>query len=237
MRNPDHARLAEWDAAYVLGSLSPADRREFEDHLEDCERCAGAVAELSALPGLLGRIDATRAFALLDDAEGSADGLPGPAPADTAAAVRRHDRRRRLRTALIGTGALAAAAALASALTLAIPAALGPAPIADAVVQLDAVAGQAVPIDMAVSATRADWGTRLAVRCTYHSSPASYGPVTYSLWVIDSAGVANSVSTWNSAPGGEVRLEAGTATPLDQIAELQLRTADGSQTLMGARLP
>ncbi len=36
---PGHAHYADWDAAYVLGSLSPAERREFETHLEGCERC------------------------------------------------------------------------------------------------------------------------------------------------------------------------------------------------------
>ena len=46
--NPDHARFAEWDSAYVLGALSPSDRREFEEHLEICELCRRAVAELAA---------------------------------------------------------------------------------------------------------------------------------------------------------------------------------------------
>ena len=49
--NPDHARFAEWDSAYVLGALSPSDRREFEEHLEICDLCARAVAELSPCPG------------------------------------------------------------------------------------------------------------------------------------------------------------------------------------------
>ena len=26
-------KFAQWDAAYVLGALSPAERREFEEHL------------------------------------------------------------------------------------------------------------------------------------------------------------------------------------------------------------
>ena len=49
----EHEKFAQWDAAYVLGALEPADRRLFEEHLENCERCQGAVSELSALPGLL----------------------------------------------------------------------------------------------------------------------------------------------------------------------------------------
>ena len=37
--NPDHARFAEWDAAFVLGALSASERREYEAHLQDCDLC------------------------------------------------------------------------------------------------------------------------------------------------------------------------------------------------------
>ena len=39
---PDHAHYADWDSAYVLGALEPAERREYEAHLERCERCRAA---------------------------------------------------------------------------------------------------------------------------------------------------------------------------------------------------
>ena len=42
-----------WDAAYVLGSLSEADRSEFEAHLAGCVPCQDAVAELAVLTPLL----------------------------------------------------------------------------------------------------------------------------------------------------------------------------------------
>jgi anti-sigma factor RsiW len=45
-----------WDGAYVLGSLSPTERREFEAHLDGCEPCSRSVRDLAGLPGLLGRI-------------------------------------------------------------------------------------------------------------------------------------------------------------------------------------
>ncbi len=50
-------KYAEWDAAYVLGSLSEMDRREFEAHLEQCRECSDAVSELSEIPALLSLID------------------------------------------------------------------------------------------------------------------------------------------------------------------------------------
>jgi carotenoid cleavage dioxygenase-like enzyme len=42
-----------WDAAYVLDSLSDADRREYEAHLKGCTSCRTAVAELTAVSSLL----------------------------------------------------------------------------------------------------------------------------------------------------------------------------------------
>ena len=53
-------KFAQWDAAYVLGALSPAERREFEEHLASCPHCQAAVSELgrharSAGPGIASR--------------------------------------------------------------------------------------------------------------------------------------------------------------------------------------
>ena len=49
-------KFAQWDAAYVLGALSPAERREFEEHLASCPPCQAAVSELAAVPGLLAQV-------------------------------------------------------------------------------------------------------------------------------------------------------------------------------------
>ena len=53
----DNHRYAMWDAAYVLGSLSSVDRREFEGHMAHCPACREAVAELSGVPALLSQLD------------------------------------------------------------------------------------------------------------------------------------------------------------------------------------
>ena len=52
----DSHPYAMWDAAYVLGSLSAADRREFETHLAGCPSCREAVAELGGVPALLSQL-------------------------------------------------------------------------------------------------------------------------------------------------------------------------------------
>jgi anti-sigma factor RsiW len=53
----DHERYADWDGAYVLDALTPAEREEFERHLAVCTECRRTVAELLPLPGLLRRVD------------------------------------------------------------------------------------------------------------------------------------------------------------------------------------
>jgi len=60
-----HADFADWDAAYVLGALSSAERRDFERHLHSCPRCTEAVSELAGMPGLLARVDPDDVAALL----------------------------------------------------------------------------------------------------------------------------------------------------------------------------
>ena len=42
-------RYASWDAAYVLGALSPDERSEFEAHLAGCPACAEEYESLKAL--------------------------------------------------------------------------------------------------------------------------------------------------------------------------------------------
>ena len=69
MRDDDP--YATWDAAYVLGSLSGNERREYEAHLATCARCRAAVAELSGMPALLAQLDAEEVEAL-DDAAAEA---------------------------------------------------------------------------------------------------------------------------------------------------------------------
>jgi carotenoid cleavage dioxygenase len=48
---------ATWDAAYVLGALSDAERREFEEHMIGCVSCREAVNELTAVTPLLSLLD------------------------------------------------------------------------------------------------------------------------------------------------------------------------------------
>lgn len=50
---PEHDRLQESAGLYVLGALAPADRAEFERHLQSCEACAAEVRSLAAVTSAL----------------------------------------------------------------------------------------------------------------------------------------------------------------------------------------
>jgi hypothetical protein len=252
MTNPDHARFAEWDAAYVLGALSPAERRDYEDHLDECDKCRAAVTELSALPGLLGRIDDARAFALLEDAdagdeadadahaEGQAHRPAAGPPADLVARIQNRERRDRIRRR-IGMGAgLAAAAAVAATLALVLPPVLTPAAQPTLAAVLTPAGGADVPVEASIELTSFAWGTRIDMDCSYHPGPPGpdgpYGPVSYAMWVVDRDGVETSLSTWTAAPDGTVSVTAGTAVVLADIAEVEVRDATGDRVLLTTEL-
>ncbi|SMC93125.1 anti-sigma factor family protein [Lentzea albidocapillata] len=63
MNTPDPFR--EWDGAYVLGSLSAADRLAYEQHLAQCASCEREVCGLAGVTGLLSRVP--EAWAVLGD--------------------------------------------------------------------------------------------------------------------------------------------------------------------------
>lgn len=126
-------RFAEWDAAYVLGALSPSDRHAYERHLGECAACRAALAELAGLPGLLSTLSPGHAEALVAEVQGElpdggAQPLPGVRPdggsdADTAQVVplaglaraARRSRVRRRTLSAVAASALVVAGAVAGA--------------------------------------------------------------------------------------------------------------------------
>jgi len=232
-----HAHYADWDAAYVLGSLSPAERREFETHLEGCERCRGSVAELSGLPGLLGRLDADRAFALLDQTDDATPdpGSIAPMPADLVARIQQREsaRRTRRRTRLVL--GLAAAAVVATAIAL--PVSLASAPHPTVSTALSQVVKS--PLSADVELTSVGWGTKVEMSCRYRDIDTDAPPATrwvYALWVVQKDGTASELSSWSAANNTTVTLSAGTSVPVDQIAAVQVRSVRDGKVLLESDL-
>ena len=113
-------KFAQWDAAYVLGALSPAERREFEEHLASCPPCQAEVSELAAIPGLLAQVSPADAALLAMTVENqtghgetSASGVdeteliePAPPPSLLPKMIKKvRARRRRMLAAVAGIAA------------------------------------------------------------------------------------------------------------------------------------
>jgi len=225
--NPDHARYADWDSAYVLGALSPAERREYEDHLESCESCRRSVGELSPIPGLLARLSADRASALLDEPAAA----PPPRP-ELLDAVRREARRRRFRRTRVRL-AMAVAAVVVVLTAILVPLALLR-PAGDVqTVAFEAVAD--VPVTATAVLTPVAWGTRIDLDCRYRDTGASDAPDDgwpYALYVVDHEGNLSEVSSWRANPGKTARLAAGTALGVEDIASLEIRSLGSGDVLL-----
>jgi predicted anti-sigma-YlaC factor YlaD len=216
-------RYAEWDAAYVLGSLSSAERHEYEQHLARCPRCQAAVAELAALPGLLARVPA-------DDVAAEAEGaVPGALLPNLVHAVAR--RRRRIRIAV--AAAVAVAAAIAIVVPLVVTGPLSPPPEqASGAVTLSQVV--ASPLQAEIRLVENHWGTRIDMSCRYRGVASDYGAgaTQYAMWVTDDAGSAAQVATWTASPGDTAEPSATTSLPIAQIRSVEVRAVESGTVLL-----
>ncbi|TXN28097.1 anti-sigma factor family protein [Lacisediminihabitans profunda] len=223
---------AEWDAAYVLGALSPLERREFERHLATCGACAAGVAELAGLPGLLAKVPA----ADLEMVAPVEDSVP---PTLLPRLVRSAARRRRRSRGLVA-GAIVATAAAAAAVALAIPLAFAPPAQTPAASGARVSLSQVIPTTLSAKALLVEesWGTRIEMQCTY-AAPAStttsgYGVARrYEMFVTDSRGNVSQVATWSATPGSTVEPSGTTSLRPSEIATVDVRSADGRVLLTG----
>lgn len=232
----EHERYADWDGAYVVGALTPAEREEYERHLAGCPDCTRGVADLLPLPGLLGRVQQEERTALL---AGSAPAAPpaalerrlleaARAEAATAPTPLLWWRRTRTRVAL-GVAAAAAVAAVA------VPLAQRdepPAPPPTTTIALRQTIPS--PLSATVALTTTGWGTRIDMACQYAGTKGSWPRRGYGLYVIDSDGGAHEVSSWLAGPGEEARTTGSTDLSVDELRSVQVRAADGTTVLLQA---
>lgn len=223
--------FAHDDGAYVLGSLSPVERLEFERHLTGCDDCTLAVRSLAGLPGLLGRVDAS-VLEHETDTEPAPDTLL-PRLLEQVRAVRR----RRHRAGLV---LAAAAAGVIAALGVAVatdgpsddPSAVGPGqPTAEAE-PMQPVGD--VPVRAELTMEQVTWGTRLGLTCTYDTGSVPYelpAEVDYLLVVRTSDGGTEKVGSWRSVDGRTMQLTAATAADRDDISSVEVRAPGGRVVL------
>jgi hypothetical protein len=219
------------DAAYVLGALSPADRLEFERHLDTCDECSRSVRSFAGMPGLLDLVDP----AVLEDPPADP---PVPAtllPALDLAVARR---RRRRRAAVVAGLAAAAAAVVA----LAVPAVLdrddtpvsGPGTSTSSVETLAMAPLGDVPIEATLGLEPVTWGTRMLLTCTYDKDSVDIelpDEVDYLMYVTAADGRSEQVGSWRSVTGTTMEVPAATSVDRDDIARVEVRTTDGRVVL------
>ena len=224
--------FAHDDAAYVLGALSPAERLEFERHLETCDACTRSVRSLAGMPGLLARIDASVLENPPDDP---------PLPSTLLPALNRavEDRRRRRTAVFAGLAAAAAVAALAVPVVLTrgddAPPVSGPGTSSSTVVETRAMkpVGE-VPIQATLGLEAVTWGTRMLITCTYDREWVDVelpGEVDYLLFVTTEDGRTEQVGSWRSVDGTTMEVPAATSVGRDDIADVEVRTTDGRVVL------
>jgi anti-sigma factor RsiW len=217
-----HDEFAEWDAAYVLGALSPGERLAYEQHMAECPECSTAVRGLAVIPGLLGKVPA----------EDVPSDVSEPPPADLLARTRSMAqgevagiRRRRRRT--VSVVAVAASAVLVlGGVVWAQQGDTNPSGVTVAMQQ----AGTN-PLSATVQLHDKAWGTEVIMKCTYAASSQWRSGAVYALYVVDDGGHATSISTWSAEPGTTAKLTAATAVPRTKIAHLQVRAASGTVLL------
>jgi Putative zinc-finger len=242
-------KFAQWDAAYVLGALSPAERREFEEHLASCPACQAAVSELAALPGLLAQISPADAamLSLADDGAGYAESpeLSAAGPADVIdqgpppsllpkmiKTVR--TRRRRI---------VAAVAGIAAAVLLVV----GGIAVGTGLLPLRPDDPQRVaftPVVPSGITAVADVipvqdGTQIKVECVYaevNDPRPGGGRENYSIFVVDRAGHASEIKEWPATPNKQMRPSGTTPLRASQIADLEIRESDTDEVLLRAPL-
>ena len=214
---------ARWDAAYVLGSLSAAERREFEDHMAACPGCREAVADLSGVPALLSRLDRAEVAAMGESvpAELSPDLLPS-----LLSAVRW--RRRRTR---------AAAWLAAAAVLLSIGVFVGVQGYSSAPAHQTAASGQPMAqvgttlLTSTVQVSSQHWGTSINLNCVC-LAPVTAHHDTLAMVVVGRDGSQTRLATWVAEPGHTATPAGSISTPVDQIAAVQVVSADNGQVLL-----
>jgi hypothetical protein len=212
-------KFSMYDAAYLLGSLTPQDRADFEAHLSECRDCSRSVNQLAGMPGLLANVPPEHTKSV---------GAEGPPVPDTLlprllAEVQRTRFRRRWTTGLIG---VAAAAIIAIAAVVGLSDSSGSSPLAGShpsVAQKMTPVSKQIPIHATARLADKAWGTQVTILCTYEGSGSEPGGgFTYTMVVTDKAGASQQIAAWEAKPGQPALVSGATSVPKSQIASVEV---------------
>ena len=232
----DGDRYVTWDAAYVLGSLSSNERREYEAHLETCKRCRSAVAEISGIPAMLAMLDLEDVRALDEETPETPPLRPEVLDSILDKVRWRRRRSRWLTSAAVGV----AAALLAVGVVVAIrPEIVGletstPQETSQA---MEMTKVSTTPINASISMTGYGWGTRIDMACTYGDwGQRDAPPQNLGMVVVGRDGSHTQVATWLGLSGATALPSATTPMQKDEIAAVQLVSPDDGKVLLETHL-
>jgi hypothetical protein len=234
----DSDRFALWDAAYVLGSLSESDRGEYEAHLRGCPSCRQSVDQLSGMPAILGQLSADEVAALDDGASDAQPPLPPRVLTSVLATMSRRRRSARVRT----WAAAAAVAAAVMVFGVLVGVQLHPGAPATTPPRADGSALAMTPVaptELAATVTMTGygWGTQIDMNCTYRdagtSTPDGNEPANrLAMVVVGRDGSHDRLATWTTVDDVTATPAASTSMVIDQIASVQIVSADTGQVLL-----
>jgi hypothetical protein len=241
-------RYALWDAAYVLGSLSSTDRREYENHLNACAACRASVSELSGMPALLALLDREQTAAADDELPAE----PPPLRPEVLATLLAKVSWRRRRTRWM-TWSVTAAAAVVLAIGVFVAIQPGsPVPATDsprasaAALTMTQVAPSS--LDATVTLTSQGWGTHIEMACTYewasengqagdhHDADADDAGDKLAMIAVSRDGNHTQLATWMALSGTTAQPSGSTSMPIDDIVAVQVVSADTGDVLLQRNL-
>jgi hypothetical protein len=242
----DSHEYAMWDAAYVLGSLSSAERREFEGHMRTCKECRQAVAEISGMPALMSRLDSDDVEAI-DERGQPADALPPMRPELLTSLLKKVTWRRRRSRVVAWSMAAAAAAVLVMGLFVAlqsnsvIPTPVPPAQASAAAMPMTRVTPTSMSATVALDPH--EWGTQIAMTCTYGVWPETadgkddnVAGDKLAMVVVGRDGSETQLATWVALTGVTAQPGGSTSMPIEQIAAVQVVSVDNGNLLLQTTL-
>ena len=228
-----------WDAAYVLGSLSSAERREFEAHMGTCKPCRDAVAEISGMPALLSRLDSDE-VAQIDELGQAASAPPPLRPELLTSLLKRVAWRRRRSRVLTWAVAAAAAAVLVVGVFVAwrsnpaMPSPDQPRASASALVMTPVAKPSELSATITLDSHR--WGTQIEMICMYgaesKTADSDEAGDKLAMVVVGRDGSQTQLATWVALAGVSASPVGSTSMTLDQIAAVQVVSVDNGKVLL-----
>ena len=233
------------DAAYVLGTLSASDRRDFEDHLGTCMSCKQAVSELSGMPALLSRLDAADVAAVDDQGHlpWAAPALPATLLTSVLASVTRRQRRARLTRSMV-TAAAGALLMIGVFLVLQTHFVAAPPDLPQTAAGTLAMT-RVTPSAMSATVTLSsyEWGTGIQINFAYEVAPVSARRSTdnapgesLAMVVVRRDGTSTQLATWEGLAGVDASPRGSTSTPMSQIAAVQVVSIETGNVLLQRNL-